>query len=66
MALNSISVLEPELELMKASKPTLSTAELTGQVSLKEAGHVTVDFLGGRTDEDRGERRGARGDQEGP
>ncbi|KAE8893130.1 hypothetical protein PF010_g29844 [Phytophthora fragariae] len=51
---------------MKASKPTLSTAELTGQVSLKVAGHVTVDFLGGRTDEDRGERQGARGDQEGP
>ncbi|KAE9110145.1 hypothetical protein PF002_g13171 [Phytophthora fragariae] len=42
---------------MKASNPTLSTAVLTAQVALEEAGHVVVDFLGGRTDEDRGERR---------
>ncbi|KAE8961510.1 hypothetical protein PR003_g31112 [Phytophthora rubi] len=51
---------------MKASNPTLSTAVLTGQVSLEDAGHMTVDFLGGRTNEHRGERRGARGDQGGP
>ncbi|KAE9264030.1 hypothetical protein PR003_g32940 [Phytophthora rubi] len=51
---------------MKASNPTLSTAVLTGQVAPEDAGHVTVNFLGGRTDEDRGERRGARGDQGDP
>ncbi|KAE9338309.1 hypothetical protein PR003_g11555 [Phytophthora rubi] len=43
----SISVLGPELELMKASNPTLSTAVLTGQVVLEEALHMTIDFLGG-------------------
>ncbi|KAE8894611.1 hypothetical protein PF010_g30071 [Phytophthora fragariae] len=55
--------LEPELELMKASAVD---GRADGPGALEEAGHVTVDFLGGRTDGDRGERRGARGDQGGP
>ncbi|KAG6613468.1 Catalase/peroxidase HPI [Phytophthora cinnamomi] len=48
-----ISALEP----VKESYPTLSTADLivlAGQVALEDAGNVTIDFLGGRTDADNG------------
>ncbi|KAG6623119.1 catalase/peroxidase HPI [Phytophthora cinnamomi] len=48
-----ISALEP----VKESYPTLSTAdliELAGQVALDNAGNVTIDFLGGHTDENNG------------
>ncbi|KAG2502514.1 hypothetical protein JM18_009614 [Phytophthora kernoviae] len=49
-----ISVLET---LKTESYPTLSTADLivlAGQVALEDAGNVTIDFLGGRTDGEDG------------
>ncbi|KAF1783187.1 Peroxidase [Phytophthora cactorum] len=45
------------LEPVKESYPTLSTADLivlAGQVALEDAGNVTIDFLGGRTDAENG------------
>ncbi|KAG6610402.1 catalase/peroxidase HPI [Phytophthora cinnamomi] len=48
-----ISALEP----VKESYPTLSTADmvvLAGQVALEDAGYVTIDFLGDRTDANNG------------
>ncbi|KAJ8528621.1 hypothetical protein ON010_g14708 [Phytophthora cinnamomi] len=51
-----ISALEP----VKASYPTLSTAdriELAGQVALDDANNMTIDFMGGRTDATTGMAR---------
>ncbi|KAG6623267.1 Catalase/peroxidase HPI [Phytophthora cinnamomi] len=48
---------------MKESYPTLSTADLVvlaGQVALEDAGNVTIDFLGGRTDANNGNARSRR------
>ncbi|KAF4137934.1 Peroxidase [Phytophthora infestans] len=45
------------LEPVKESYPTLSTADLivlAGQVALEDAGNVTIDFVGGRTDAENG------------